>query len=734
MYGGLKTKIVFISLLMLTLFMIDVGSQPVKPPIGNILSGVLSKPYTCRNDRLTIENNLSIVDGGALYLAYCMVSLEGGSHSWLNVSGGILNISNSVLMVSRGRYSIYVRYDGQFRSYNSIYRGFGWRYSEYKDELLDQYLFFDPGYTDDKSRGGHGIEVESRVDTFINNLVEDIGSIRFYGDGNVVIGNKILNIHHEGLAFFGSNNIIINNTISNASRMDREIHGLRFYPGSNNNTIRNNSLRNLPIGISISNIPPWTKNRDYLISDNLFEDFILGINVLGEDIVIEGNVFRHFLSRAIFLNDCRDVVVKNNQIYNATLWIDRIYSDEYWDEVKHLFPNREWFYFSVVLRGGILIGWSGSNISILDNIFKYIPIYGYGIAFDVKYIARDVKIYGNTFEHIVDGLYLDEPGYVINTRLYSVPLADLPRGSGAAIELESTNDVEIAGNKFLNVLNGISTSFPDAIGNYGNLSIVNNIFIAPDPEIWTDLYSKGLVPIVGIGIGTSAFHPEENEIRYGVYNGRANIDIVNNSIINYIYPIVIDNRDPDKKIFNIFNNNISDFYQAILDDAQHLDGNIFTNDLKPNLYVKNVSVEHTSKSDYIVYLEIGIENLQLYGWIDYRAYVEIYLNDVLMDRVGIDTDRSIYNYSLELSPGSHRLEVRIILEGVLERDLEDNIEVVDINVEETVSTDTGVGGGNESRIPEEEGAPSLNPYLILIFVLIIGIAAIYPFIVRWRRS
>lgn len=80
----------------------------------------------------------------------------------------------------------------------------------------------------------------------------------------------------------------------------------------------------------------------------------------------------------------------------------------------------------------------------------------------------------NTFENI--GNYIPE-GYIVrkdwtgyNTIANVTPLA------GCCIMLEGSDNVFMEGNVFRNVLNGIATSSPDALGNFGNFTIKNNTF------------------------------------------------------------------------------------------------------------------------------------------------------------------------------------------------------------------------------------------------------------------
>ena len=224
-----------------------------------------------------------------------------------------------------------------------------------------------------------------------------------------------------------------------------------------------------------------------------------------------------------------------------------------------------------------MIGWSARNITITNNYIGSAPPYGYGIAFDVKYIAYDINISDNIIEHIGDGYYLKDPCYIENPGLWSVKLDDIRMPPGAAIELESTNNIFIENNTIRSCLNGISTAFPDAIGNYGNISISHNRLYGLLNYTWLENGKPITAYGIGIGLSTYAWHPEENQERYKVYSSTAIMNIFNNYIYNYTYPIILDIEKPNLKKSYIIDNIVDTYVEFKLNTAAYMHGNQFLN-------------------------------------------------------------------------------------------------------------------------------------------------------------
>jgi len=701
------------------------------------------------NTKSTVTNNVTIDGGGTLVIRNSELTFIPGEGSRIEIyvnPGGRLLISNSTLRgIWNKPLSIYVDTDGYIEFNGSTFINLGWKVPENTDE----YIFPGAGFTHDLSRRGHGIEIAGYAPVFKNNHFVNISSIRFYSNNIVVEGNTITNPKHEGFAFFGSNNKVVNNTIVNSYRQYYEIHGIRFYPGSNNNVIKNNYIEGVAVGLTISQIDPWTKNYNYTIRNNRITNVFIGMNILGKNIKIENNTIMYSFANAVFINDCEDILIEGNRLMNYTYVIPEMYSDEYWSLISHLFPNRAWYEFFIMQRGGILIGWRAVNISIINNMFEFAPLFGYAVGFDIRYIATDIWIVNNTFRHIADGYYL-ESSYISEPNLYSVPLADVGKANGAAIELESSTNVYILNNRFIDTANGISTAFPDAIGNYGNLTIENNVFIGPNPRSWLELYTEGIKPIIGIGIGTAAFNPDENINRSSVYYAPATMTIRNNTLINYIYPIVIDNKDPSLKTFIVQNNEVNIYFKivnhnAVIDE----NANILRNKVAPNLASVTLEVNPSSPSaseTVTISATIEVTNYTMLSML-YRKQplAGLYIDGQLVKSIRITGDGVLHlSYSWIAAPGDHQIKVEVDPQNsVDETDETDNVKILTISVStppsggEEQSPPPSEGGESEPTVPTEPTKPTNSSYyidlqmilaIILVAVIIVVALALYRYV------
>ncbi len=601
---------------------------------------------------------------------------DGKGHIEIYVSGGgRLIIRSSVLeAINKTRLSIYVDSGGYIELKRSTFINLGWKLPTTKN-----YLFPGVGFTNDTSHRGHGLEIAGHVGSFIGNTFINVTSIRFYSGNVEVVDNLIISPLHEGLAFFGSNNMIVNNRIINASTEYREIHGIRFYPGSHGNIVKDNYISRIPVGITISLIDPWIKNEDYLIVNNTIQKAFIGMAVEGKNITIEKNRIYNTFVHAIFLNDCEKVVVRNNKISNFTYLIPYMYTEDYWNEIKRLFNNRDWYDFLIMQRGGILIGWRARDITITGNTISYAPVFGYGVGFDVRYSATNISIVGNYFSHIADGYYLEEEGYIHPPNLYSVPLSTLQRATGAAIELESTSNVYISENTFDRCLNGIVTAFPDAIGNFGNLVIRDNQFRGIDPNEWPEYYRKGYGPIVAIGIGTSAFNPKENDERGRIFDLNSNTTILRNGISNYVYGLVVDNTDPAKRSFTISSNTISGYFDNILNNAEMSESNRLINRIVPNGVAADLSISPSvsmanEKTKVVATVRIvNFTPISMLFKMPFNAV--LYIDDSQVKRVKLDSDGTyhlVYNWTVS-GEGKHRISLIVDpLDAIRESNETDN--------------------------------------------------------------
>ena len=690
-----------------------------------------------------ISSNLTISNGGTLLIKDSHIIFDPTPYTKIEIyvaNGGKLIINSSVIEGLWGKFlSIYVDNGGYASFYKSTFINLGWK-TPYD---TDEYIYPGPGFTNDLSRRGHGIEIAGIPTIISSNRFVNISSIRFYTSGMRVINNTIISPRHEGIAFLGSDNIVRNNSIIDASEQYREIHGIRFYPGSNNNTIEYNYIDNIPIGITVSQVDPWTKNSDYIIWGNIVRNAYIGINILARDTLIVDNKITNTFVYAMFVNDCENITIRGNILSNYTYVIPYMYTDEYWNEISHLFPNRDWYEFAIMQRGGLIISWRARNILIMNNTFSYAPIYGFGIAFDVRYSARNISIINNVFRHIADGYYIDEGGYISEPNLYSVPLSNIGKARGAAIELESTTDVNIESNRFIHVLNGISTAFPDAIGNYGNLSIKNNFFLGPKPTEWRLYYRDGYGPIMAIGVGTSAYRPEENMERKEIYNGKSLISITGNEIRSYIYPIVIDNRDSMRRTFIVNNNLIITFYKVVAEGAvAGLEDNILLDKVMPNMKALNIEVEPSQPTEnemVTIKMYVEITNLSILSMLMERTpIVKLYIDSVEVSTIRIDEDGiHMLTYTWDAVAGDHSIKFIIDpLNMIEETDETDNSQEISVTVEATgvpggEQQPPGGGGAGEGEGIEEPtpGFP-IVPLLVAALSIVVLVVAV---IIKLRR-
>ncbi len=710
----------------------------------------IDRLYKIINTSSLITENITVINGGTLLIVNSNVTFNPMPNRKIEIyveNGGNLSIINSVIRAEDGtRLAIYIEEGGHVTIKNSTLINMGWKDQRNNDD----YLYPGAGFTKDLSRRGHGIEVAGIVDAFVNNRLINITSIRFYSNGVKVINNRISGVAHEAIAFFGNNYIIKNNTIENAIRMDREVHGIRLYPGVKNVTIEGNHIYNIPIGITASQIEPWIKAEGIIIKNNYIEGVFIGLNLLARNSLIEGNVVNRSFIQAAFINDCENITIRNNIFTNYTYTIPRMYTDEYWNEIKHLFPNRDWYEFSIMQRGGILISWRARSIRIINNTFSNAPIYGYAIAFDIRYSAKEITILDNKFIHIGDNNYIEKGGYIKEPNLYSVPLSNIGKAAGAAIELESTSDVYIIRNRFIDCINAITTAFPDAIGNYGNLTIENNFIKGIDPVNWPKYYKNGYKPIVGIGIGTYAYHPEENEERYTIYNSKTTTIIRDNIVKNYIFPIVIDNRQPELKTFIISNNTIDTYHKIILAGAP-TNQNTLINKIMPNAKILSMNVSKTNprEGEYItISARVEVDNYTFISMLYPEGFdINMYIDNTLIKKI-VATNDGVYtiSYTWQASKGQHN--IRVIADPydhIIEMNENDNEGNQVISVKPIITTPpqseetsppTQTSPIQTTKSPTPTGTVgeeiNINTYLVPILIIIVLIIILLTYLVRKR--
>jgi len=383
---------------------------------------------------IIVNGNIDVSGNGSLILLNSSLYINSTSFKGFHFiirSGGTLIVSHSNITGPRDRYYwLFAEPNSHIKIVYSRISNAGW-----KDQRgTDEYLYIEAAYTRDYSYYGHGLEFNTTVREFYGNIFINIASMRFYSSNNLVENNTFIGTRHEAIAFINSNNNIVRyNTILDASVRDRETHGIRFYPGCRNNTIFNNHIEGVINGIIVANIPPWDAGVKFLIKGNYIRRVFNGITGKFIDSVLENNTIEYIWSKGIMLEASRDVLVKNNVIRNMSYCIDEIISDEYYEEVKDIVGPKPFLYFAIMQRGGIMIGWSAKNISIINNYIGYAPPYGYGIGFDVKYIAYDINISNNLIEHIGDGYYVGKPCFINNRSLCGVSTKGLKNEKGCLL-------------------------------------------------------------------------------------------------------------------------------------------------------------------------------------------------------------------------------------------------------------------------------------------------------------
>ena len=239
---------------------------------------IIDKPVKLVSQNIAVNTNIKVVKGGELILVNSTLYFNNERKEGYVLEvfpGGKLTIISSTITGPKDRYySIFVHYNASLTIVNSTIRNAGW-----KDQAeTSEYKYIGPAYTRDYSIGGHGLEINTTVKEFKGNLFENIASIRFYSSNNVVENNTVTGIRHEGLAFMRSsnNNIVRNNIIVNASTMKRETYAIRFYPGTRNQQVYNNTIKRVEAGIMVSLIPPWSPGTNFTIHDNEMRDVTFG--------------------------------------------------------------------------------------------------------------------------------------------------------------------------------------------------------------------------------------------------------------------------------------------------------------------------------------------------------------------------------------------------------------------------------------------------------------------------
>ena len=669
---------------------------------------VVRETILVESRRFRVAGNLTVASGGRLVLLNSTLEFEGTEprHYLVVEPGGELVINRSRVTGPEGSYTIFVKHGSKFVVVNSIVENAGWK--DHRDD--GKYIWIGPAYTVDYSFYGHGLEVNTTVKEFRGNVLSNVASVRFYSSGNVVENNTVVGMRHEGMAFFGSDNIVRGNVFAGRV-LNRETYGLKFYPGTMNQLVANNTFRDLCIGIFVSLVPPWTPGVNFTISGNRMRRVIQGLVAKLRNSRVSGEDYRDVWSTGIFVAASENVVVENSRVENLTLYDESVAGEDYFQEAKpYIHPKypRAYYNFFLLLRGGIMVSWSGRNITLRNNLIAYVPPYGYGIAFDVKYIVYDSKIVGNKFLHIGD---LQPPWELSNPGLGSVPLDKLRFiPPGAAIELESTENLVIENNTFTSCLNGILTSFPDAIGNYGNLTIINNTLTGTYYAEWSEQGRRKLWPGIGIGVGTAAHRPEENKERWKVYSSKARIEIRSNRVENFTYALVVDVRNWTLKKVSVVNNTFRGYVEILAPDYVSLSGNSLVPVL-PDLEVTSLAVDVSNNTVTVTVWVRLVSPVPLRK----TVHVEIELNGEKRTEKLYLSEPKLYSlkHVAELPSGEYTVKVHVdALDELREKNEGNNYAQRTVKVGQTQRRTSP----HEPSVKKTEPKELLNPYTLLLIV------------------
>ncbi|RLE95622.1 MAG: hypothetical protein DRJ55_01500 [Thermoprotei archaeon] len=666
-------------IIVLLIFSTFLGPSPVSQPSPNL--EVTGELYL-RGETLNVAGNVTVRSGGRLLLINSTLRFVGdGRHFFVVEAGGELFLNRSTVTGPEGSYTIFVERGAKFSAVYSVIENAGWK--DHRDD--GNYIWIGPAFTVDYSTYGHGLEVNTTVKLFRGNTLRNIASVRFYSSGNVIEDNLVVNMRHEGIAFVGSNdNVVKGNTFRDAA-LNRETYGLKFYPGTKNQLIANNTFQNLSIGIFVSLVPPWKAGENFTITGNRMRRVVQGLVAKLRDSVVKGEDYRNVWSVGVFLAASQNVVVEDCTIENLTLYDESIASEEYFQEAEpYIHPKlpRAYYNFLLLLRGAIQISWSGRNITIRRNKIAYVPPYGYGVAFDVKYIAYDVKIVNNTFTHIGD---FQPPWNISNPGLGSVPLDQIGfTPPGAAIELESTENLLIKNNTLKYCLNGILTSFPDAIGNYGNLTIEGNELQGLQSARWKERGRMREWKGIGIGVGTRAYRPQENNERYRIYSSKAEIRILSNRVENFTYALVIDIDNPELKKATVENNTFLQYSEVKVPAYVNLSRNTLMPSL-PDLKIANLTVTVSGREATII-AEVAVEPPQPpAGKIAVEVTVD---NQTITKELALNSSK-LYTikHTANLTSGEHVIRVAVDpANKIKEKDEDNNTAIAKIEVKEESQT------------------------------------------------
>lgn len=501
-----------------------------------------------RAESLAVPGDVTVTAGGHLILEDCLLQMEGRRSEPQRIlvrAGGTLEILAAVIAAPTGaRYDLLVEEGGAIRITQSVLRDAGW-----KDQVgTDQSRWIGPQYTNDRSRGGHGLEIYGRVLAFENNQLINIASARFFGSGLQIAGNRIEGPRHEALAFFGDDCEVCDNTMIGTTPFDRETYGIRFYPGTRRNRIHHNTITHIGTGIMVANVSPWSAGEDFEIHHNHMREVFKGCLGYLRRGHIHHETYHDLISKGIQLLGFEKTLIEDCEITNATYVAPEILNPEYYAAVKRLcHPQASRAYWDFEMRRGAIMLMEGDDdLTIRGCTFAHFPRSGYGITMDIVKTAENMRIVDNRFENIG---YIELEGDILTReapRIASIkPIYGLPWLTDAAIEVEQVANIRIAGNEFHDCRNGISTIFPDGLGHAGNIFIAENVFRLSEPP------RRGLLEAFRVSRSSGLFRHRRTPSRRRSVNAIIrylempdSYVVRNNRLINYTYPLVL-HRDTE---------------------------------------------------------------------------------------------------------------------------------------------------------------------------------------------
>jgi hypothetical protein len=551
-------------------------TQNCDPPAAG--DWVIEGKVVCRNEFIVMNGNVTVKGELELLNSTLMFNDQKRSFSLEAMEGAALVINSSRIdsLGKDNHYSIFIHPNTKFILLNSIIANAGskdpekWRdypkgtreYYEYNRYLwiLADYTLDSPLYSKD------GIIINTTVTQFRDNTFLNVTRVRFYSSNNIVENNRFIGMKHEGLAFMlgSDNNIVRDNYFGYAARMNREINALRFYYGGKNQQIYNNTFEWVPRAVLVCEIPPWCAGENFTVHDNVIKNSITGfVGKLTRSHIYNEN-YTHLYSTGLQLEATSHTLVENSSFTDVTFQeLENVINQSYYNEchnrykengervIRHIGYWTFTFYSSKPL---MTLVWSGNNITIKNNYFGYTPPWGWAINLDQSRGIRKLYIVNNTFERI--GNYVPEGFIVKRAATGSNRLDNILGIVGGAIGLEGSTEVFIENNTFRDVLNGIVTAGPDAMGNFGSFVIKNNELFGVWNFTWQEQrrYSgwwQGSYNTTkrGIGIGFGVhyaagygWNSPRTSLVHQTFISEATQVVENNSVYNFVYPLVIDYR------------------------------------------------------------------------------------------------------------------------------------------------------------------------------------------------